>query len=205
LETIFMESTRNGKSGTQRTPGEEIDTAIEVAGSAPDAAVRAYLLFHYASVVVNRAVDLHLSNWGLSLPRYSVLRNLLARRELPLVELSRLLMCNASNINSVVGRLERDGLVKRRSNPHDGRSTTISLTPKGKKTARAAILPHREFLAQLMNSLDEPDLQQFSRSVEELISQAGKLAADARLPASPKRRTRREAVGKRSRRNTDAP
>lgn len=188
------------KKGTARrplAPGERVDMAIREAGSTPDTAIRAYLLFHYASTVINKAVDQHLSAWSLSVPRYSVLRNLLQRGELNLVELSRLLMCNASNVNSVVGRLERDGFVKRSSNPHDGRSTTISLTPKGKKTAREAVLPHREFLSKLMMVLDERELQQFSRSVEELISQAADLAAES-PPSTPAKRSagRKRAIPK---------
>lgn len=40
--------------------------------------------------------------------------------------------------SKAVDRIERDGLVRRRANPEDGRSQLISVTPKGRAARRAA-------------------------------------------------------------------
>ncbi|MBI1292394.1 winged helix DNA-binding protein [bacterium] len=184
MEKMLTGTGMNENPKKPSAPGEQVDYALREAGSVPDASIRAYLMFHYASLVVNKVVDTHLSNWGLSVPRYAVLRGLLKKRSMTMVELSRYLMCNASNANSVVGRLVRDGFVKRESNPLDGRSTRVKLTPKGLKIAQEVVEPHRRFLIDLMAFMDTKDLQQFTVSIEDMISRAGDLSTGARLAAS---------------------
>ena len=71
---------------------------------------------------------------GLSLAKIGVLRHLAAAREpLPLRELAERQSCVRSNITQLVDRLEKDGLVRRRSDPDDRRSVRAALTPAGQR------------------------------------------------------------------------
>jgi DNA-binding MarR family transcriptional regulator len=71
---------------------------------------------------------------GLSLAKIGVLSHLAAAREpLPLRELAERLSCVRSNITQLVDRLEKDGLVRRRSDPQDRRSVRAALTPAGER------------------------------------------------------------------------
>src|SRR5207245_10575155 len=61
--------------------------------------------------------------------------------------------CVGSNITQVVDRLERDGLVRRRADPGDGRSIRAVLTPAGRqayaKATRALAEAQRAIVSAL--------------------------------------------------------
>ena len=71
---------------------------------------------------------------GLSLAKAGVLM-FLAEAEEPLLlsELAEHEGCVRSNITQLVDRLEKDGLVRRRADPGDGRSVRAVLTPAGRQ------------------------------------------------------------------------
>jgi|SRR5438128_4704508 len=77
---------------------------------------------------------------GLSLAKIGVLRHLAAARDpLPLRELAERQSCVRSNITQLVDRLEKEGLVRRRSDPHDRRSVRAALTPAGQRAYAAGM------------------------------------------------------------------
>ena len=77
---------------------------------------------------------------GLTFARYEVLMLLSFSRHgaLPLGKIGERLQVNAASVTNAVDRLEEDGLVARRSNPHDGRGTLAGLTTAGRRRAAAA-------------------------------------------------------------------
>ncbi|HET9088766.1 MAG TPA: MarR family transcriptional regulator [Acidimicrobiales bacterium] len=58
-----------------------------------------------------------------------------APRELTLAELNRDILVTSGGITFVAARLERQGLLTKRSNPADGRAVLVQLTPKGRQVA----------------------------------------------------------------------
>jgi DNA-binding MarR family transcriptional regulator len=71
---------------------------------------------------------------GLSLAKVGVLQHLAAARApLALRELAERQSCVRSNITQLVDRLEKDGLVRRRSDPDDRRSVRAALTRAGER------------------------------------------------------------------------
>jgi DNA-binding MarR family transcriptional regulator len=90
-------------------------------------------------VFLTRA-DAVLRPLGLTFARYEVLMLLSFSRKdaLPLGKIGERLQVNAASVTNAVDRLETDGLVRRRSNPDDGRVTFACLTPAGRITASEA-------------------------------------------------------------------
>jgi DNA-binding MarR family transcriptional regulator len=68
-------------------------------------------------------------------------------------ELSRALLLSTGGTSNVVNHLVSEGLVERESDPDDGRSTLISLTPKGsglvEDALRANSVAHAEVFADV--------------------------------------------------------
>lgn len=104
---------------------------------------------------------------GLSLAKAGVLM-LLADAPLSLSELAKHEGCVRSNITQLVDRLERDGLVRRRADPRDRRSTLAALTPLGKRLhARAARALAREQQA-ILDTLGTADAARLRRALRAL-------------------------------------
>ena len=77
---------------------------------------------------------------SLTFARYEVLMLLIMSRtgELPLGVVGSRLQVHPASLTGLVNRLERDGLVARRTDPEDGRARRVSVTEAGRSVARAA-------------------------------------------------------------------
>ena len=71
------------------------------------------------------------SEFELSPPQLTALRQLDAQAPLPMRELAERLHCDNSNVTGIVDRLESRGLVERRSADHDRRVKHLVLTADG--------------------------------------------------------------------------
>ena len=79
-----------------------------------------------------------LKSVGLSAAKYKVLSQLAKSKEpVPLRLLAEEQQCVASNVTTLVDRLESDGLVRRVDDPADRRSKRAELTELGKEKAQA--------------------------------------------------------------------
>lgn len=95
-----------------------------------------------------------LAGVGLSLPKYSVLSELVATAApLSLSELATRLSCVRSNMTQLVDRLEADGLVKRVDDPSDRRAVKAMITDIGRARqgagATAVARLHEEFATRV--------------------------------------------------------
>jgi DNA-binding MarR family transcriptional regulator len=167
-----MASRKTAAKPARMALGDSVDLAMREAGSPPSEAVSAYLRLHYASAVIVKKVDQHLARWGLSVARYSILRLLLNKEAMTLSELSRSHVCVAGNMTMLIGRLERDGLVKRMSDPHDKRVTRVALTAKGRRVTADAVAPHRALLEGLMAPLGAEKVRALGKSIDALAERA---------------------------------
>lgn len=99
-----------------------------------------FSILHAAHVLEDK-VEAALEAVGLSLPKYSVLTELVnAGKSVSLSELANRLSCVRSNMTQLVDRLEADGVVRRVDCPTDRRSVKAEITDLGreKQTAGAA-------------------------------------------------------------------
>src|SRR5437764_7027210 len=71
------------------------------------------------------------AEYGLSTRQFWALQQLDREQGCSMVDLSRLLLTDKSNVTGIVDRLERLNLVTRTPDPHDRRVILITLTPEG--------------------------------------------------------------------------
>ncbi len=84
--------------------------------------------FFYAN---QNAVSVFSAN-GLTFRKFAVLELLYNRGEFTVKQITEKVLSTGGNITVVIQKLETDGLVVRKANPHDNRSYLISITEKGR-------------------------------------------------------------------------
>lgn len=95
-----------------------------------------------------------LKSVGLSAAKYKVLSQIAKSKEpVPLRLLAEEQQCVASNVTTLVDRLESDGLVRRVDDPADRRSKRAELTELGKQKAEAGARVVAEVEAAFAESL----------------------------------------------------
>jgi MarR family 2-MHQ and catechol resistance regulon transcriptional repressor len=135
-------------------------------------AIDAYVFLRRTHDAVTRQVDGELGKRGVSSVQYGVLFNLLDAGSLSLTELSERLFRSASNLTTLIDRMERRGLVRRVDYPEDRRVTRVELTPKGTKLAESVRPNHRHFLSTLMSCFSDDELAQLMTLLRKLRERA---------------------------------
>ncbi len=102
---------------------------------------------------------------GLTLSEFEVLLHLSwAGGERRMAQLADDVVLTGGGVTRIVGRLERLGLIDRRSCPKDGRGIFAVLTEKGRKKQQAAHRIHLEGIRRLfLDGVPERDLAAISR------------------------------------------
>ena len=105
---------------------------------------------------------------GLSAPRLSALSVVVFGGPLTLGELARAEQVKPPTMTRIVTRLEKEGLVKRKGDPHDGRLTHIEATSKGRKVLAAGRTRRVKKLASAVRSMEKKELAELRRGVQRL-------------------------------------
>lgn len=103
---------------------------------------------------------------GLSAPRLSALSVVVFSGPVTLGELARAEQVRPPTMTRIVTGLEEAGLVRRKSDPLDGRLTHIEPTPKGRKVLTAGRARRVEALAGAVSRLDRKELAELRGGVE---------------------------------------
>jgi DNA-binding MarR family transcriptional regulator len=95
--------------------------------------------------------------------RYTLLRILYFARGDPLtqVEITNLMKVTSPNITYLIGVLEKDGLVERRTDPQDRRASLVELTPAGVALAERQVPAMAEFMTRMSEGFSEEEKAQF--------------------------------------------
>jgi DNA-binding MarR family transcriptional regulator len=113
------------------------DPVLGTMTTAASADATIFSLLHAAHVLEEK-VEAALTKVGLSMPKYSVLSELVsAGQPLSLSELASRLSCVRSNMTQLVDRLEADGVVKRVDDPADRRAVKAAITGAGRERQAA--------------------------------------------------------------------
>jgi len=106
------------------------------------------LLARHARTTV--ALDEALDEFGLGMSEFEVLDRLACEcGERPrMQDLAPMLHLSQSALSRTVGRLEKDGLVRRSMCPEDRRGIAVCLTDQGRERYQAAVPTHRRVLAE---------------------------------------------------------
>jgi MarR family transcriptional regulator, 2-MHQ and catechol-resistance regulon repressor len=122
------------------------------------------------SLVAQRSIV----NTGLCLTDFAALEALLHKGPLTISEIQDKVHLASGSMTAAVDRLERLGLVVRKSSPSDRRARIVKLTAEGKRLAASCFERHAKDLEALMSALSEKEMEQIYGSLKKL----GLLAAE---------------------------
>lgn len=105
---------------------------------------------------------------GITLPRFDFMAQLHRHPEgLTMSALSRFLMVTGGNVTGLADELEKEGLVARTVEPHDRRSSRVTLTRKGRRRFEKLAATHEGWIVELLGGLPLAD----QRRLHELLGQ----------------------------------
>lgn len=118
-------------------------------------AVQAMLALRGTAQRIDHEIAAWCAPWGLTPSTLNVLATLWAvgGGPLPLSKISRFLVTTRTNVTGLVDRLEGAGLIERRPNPDDRRSTLISLNAKGARLVRRVLGGYFDHLDAALSAL----------------------------------------------------
>jgi DNA-binding MarR family transcriptional regulator len=136
--------------------------------------LRLWLRLYGATSVVEREMRRFLrARFASTLPRFDLMAALeRAPDRLTMGELSRRLMVSGGNVTSIVGGLERDGLVCRRQPASDRRTTYVALTERGRADFADMARAHEQWINQLLADVADDDIDALTDLLAELKHKA---------------------------------
>jgi DNA-binding MarR family transcriptional regulator len=143
---------------TPPTP-PEIEPALEVAD----------LMGHVARHL-HRETSIALAPLGLSRAQARVVR-LLAQGPLRMAAIAEALSVVPRTITDLVDGVEAAGLVERRPDPDDRRSTFVALTPDGRLLLDRLAVARRDGAERIFGGLDESDRDELLRILRGLVGE----------------------------------
>jgi MarR family 2-MHQ and catechol resistance regulon transcriptional repressor len=109
-----------------------------------------------------------IANTGLCLTDFAALEALLHKGPLTISEIQDKVRLASGSMTAAVDRLEKLGLIVRRSSPSDRRARVVHLTAKGERLAASSFERHAKDLEALMSVLSEREMAQLYASLKKL-------------------------------------
>lgn len=119
-------------------------------------------------------------------------------------ELSTALIVTSGGMTKRLKVLEARGLIRRQPDPHDGRSTTVSLMPQGRRLVEATLVEHASNEERLLDGLSANQRAELARLLETLAVSLGD-HAETRPRAAARIRGRASNAGATVRRQPARP
>jgi MarR family 2-MHQ and catechol resistance regulon transcriptional repressor len=132
------------------------------------------------------------ANAGLGLTDFAALEALLHKGPLTISQIQEKVLLASGSMTAAVDRLEKLGLVVRKTSSSDRRARVLELTAEGERLAASCFKRHAKDLGELMSALSEKEMEQLHGSLKKL----GLLAAEklkqqeTRLRSSKERATK---------------
>jgi len=112
-----------------------------------------------------------MKRFGLTLTQYLALVHLEDEEGRSLSELADLLICDKSNVTSIVDKLEESGLAERKPGKNgDRRYIRVVLTPQGQQLRTKLIAAREHLLRMRFQALNIESLQQLREPLQQLAS-----------------------------------
>src|SRR5437016_13426552 len=124
--------------------------------------------------VLSLVAERSIANTVLCLTDFAALEALLHKGPLTISEIQDKVRLASGSMTAAVDRLEKRGLVVRKSSPRDRRERVVELTAEGKRLATSCFERHAKDLEALMSVLSEKEMEQLHGSLKKL----GLLAAE---------------------------
>jgi MarR family 2-MHQ and catechol resistance regulon transcriptional repressor len=137
-------------------------------------APRLWLVLAKSYRALSLLAERSIANTGLCLTDFVALEALLHKGPLTISEIQDKVRLASGSMTAAVDRLEKLGLVVRKSSPNDRRARVVELTAQGKRVAASCFARHAKDLEALMSVLSDREMEQLYGSLKKL----GLLAAD---------------------------
>jgi DNA-binding MarR family transcriptional regulator len=134
---------------------------------------------NWAARLFARAIDQRLKLIGVSSGQLPVFFAL-AGKALTQKELARLASIEQPTMASTLARMERDGLIERRADPNDGRSSLVSLSAKARRKADLVMQAITEVNAGTLEALTPAERAAYLDSLAKIIAALERRLADER-------------------------
>jgi MarR family 2-MHQ and catechol resistance regulon transcriptional repressor len=105
---------------------------------------------------------------GLCLSDFMVLEALLHKGPLTITAIQAKVLLASGSMTAAVDRVEKKGLVVRKTTPTDRRARLLELTPEGRSVAKALFEKHAQDLETLMSALSDGEKQQLYALLKKL-------------------------------------
>jgi MarR family transcriptional regulator, 2-MHQ and catechol-resistance regulon repressor len=135
-----------------------------------------------------------IANTGLCLTDFGALEALLHKGPLTISEIQDKVRLASGSMTAAVDRLEKLGLVVRKSSATDRRARVIHLTAEGKRLAVSCFERHAEDLEALMSALSQKEKEQLYVSIKKLGLLAAEQLSRQEVPANRTREQARERI-----------
>jgi MarR family 2-MHQ and catechol resistance regulon transcriptional repressor len=137
-------------------------------------APRLWLVIAKSHRALSLLAEQSIASTGLCLTDFAALEALLHKGPLTISEIQDKVRLASGSMTAAVDRLEKLGLVVRKSSPTDRRARVVELTAQGKRMAASCFERHAKDLEALMSVLSESEMEQLYGSLKKL----GLLAAE---------------------------
>ena len=155
-------------------------------------APRLWLVIAKSYRVLSLLAEQSIANTGLCLTDFAALEALLHKGPLTITQIQEKVRLASGSMTAAVDRLEKLGLVVRKSSPSDRRARVLELTAKGKRLATSSFEKHAKDIEGLMSAMSEKEMEQLYESLKKLgLLAAKKLEEQETRPRSGKERDRK--------------
>ncbi|HXM68637.1 MAG TPA: MarR family transcriptional regulator [Candidatus Acidoferrum sp.] len=137
-------------------------------------APRLWLVIAKSHRALSLLAEQSIANTGLCLTDFVALEALLHKGPLTISEIQDKVRLASGSMTAAVDRLEKLGLVVRKSSRSDRRARVVELTAQGKRLAASCFERHANDLEALMSALSQEEKEQLYESLKKL----GLLAAE---------------------------
>ena len=113
--------------------------------------------------------------YGLSFPQYNVLRVLEASQggKNKIGDVGKIMIVPVANLTGIAKRLEKEGFIRKKSDPADERVTILEITPKGRKSLKRIEKEKDEWLETLLKNLSENEKLELLDHVRRILKKTG--------------------------------
>jgi MarR family 2-MHQ and catechol resistance regulon transcriptional repressor len=144
-------------------------------------APRLWLVMTRSHRALRLLAEQSIASAGLCLTDFAALEALLHKGPLSISEIQDKVLLASGSMTAAIDRLEKRGLVVRKSTSKDRRARIVELTPEGKQVAATFFEKHAKDLEALMSVLSAKEKKQMYESLKKLgLHAAQQLRGDRR-------------------------
>ena len=124
----------------------------------------------FAQHTLRLHMDDALKSLSLTTPQYAVLSQLELKPGISNADLARSSFITPQTMHSIVANLEKNVLVKRKSNPQHGRILCVALTPQGQKIVQQAHQIIKKIEDDMTRTMDDKDKLLLEKLLADCVS-----------------------------------